>query len=224
MIKTEDKENYFAVLRLADADQFEPFVIYIAENLAHSLELMIKGAKGESVEEPDDLEKEIAILYGQLNRFEKIKKSKESITEFLLTNASQLYKTFYDQSVLFDKFYFERKVNFAVNKEPSMYYNKSPKVALDHIDNITDKTNLFTIYCKHNGFKTDQLQDLDFYGEISFEFLNTKVLCYSNHPSNKEAKIIKQYGAELSQEEINILVRGVTESHKSQIQKALKGL
>lgn len=51
IIKTEDKGNYFNVLQLADAGQFEQFVEYIAQNLVHSLLLMIKGAKGESIEE-----------------------------------------------------------------------------------------------------------------------------------------------------------------------------
>ncbi|MEL7222281.1 MAG: Fic family protein, partial [Bacteroidota bacterium] len=66
IIKTEDKENYFAALRQADAGMLEPFVEYIAENLNHSLALMIKGAKGESIEEPDDLDKEIALLEQKL--------------------------------------------------------------------------------------------------------------------------------------------------------------
>ena len=51
IIKTEDKENYYAVLRLADADELEPFIEYIAQNLVRSLEIMIKGAKGESIED-----------------------------------------------------------------------------------------------------------------------------------------------------------------------------
>jgi Fic family protein len=41
IIKTEDKENYFNVLRLADAGNIELFVNYIAENLSRSLEIMI---------------------------------------------------------------------------------------------------------------------------------------------------------------------------------------
>ncbi|MEZ4850620.1 MAG: Fic family protein [Bacteroidia bacterium] len=36
IIKTEDKENYFAALRQADAGQIAPFFEYIAQNLAHS--------------------------------------------------------------------------------------------------------------------------------------------------------------------------------------------
>ncbi len=33
IIKTEDKENYYAVLRLADTDQLGPFIEYIATTL-----------------------------------------------------------------------------------------------------------------------------------------------------------------------------------------------
>lgn len=53
IIKTEDKENYYAVLRLADAGELEPFIEYITENLIRSLEIMIRGAKGEDIEEVD---------------------------------------------------------------------------------------------------------------------------------------------------------------------------
>lgn len=51
IIKTEDKVNYFRVLRLADADQLNPFIDYIANNLISSLEIMISGARGGIAEE-----------------------------------------------------------------------------------------------------------------------------------------------------------------------------
>jgi len=61
IIKTEDKANYFAALRMADAGNIEAFVTYIAQNLVRSLEIMISGAKGESIEE-EDISKQIAAL------------------------------------------------------------------------------------------------------------------------------------------------------------------
>ena len=39
IIKTEDKENYYAVLRLADAGELEPFIEYVTENLVRSLKI-----------------------------------------------------------------------------------------------------------------------------------------------------------------------------------------
>lgn len=47
VIKTEDKENYYRVLTLADADQIEPFVGYVGQNLMEVLEEMIAAVKGE---------------------------------------------------------------------------------------------------------------------------------------------------------------------------------
>ena len=61
IIKTSDKEQYFNVLRLADAGNLVPFVDYITENLANSLGIMIKGAKGENIEE-DETEQEFLKL------------------------------------------------------------------------------------------------------------------------------------------------------------------
>ena len=61
IIKTSDKEHYFNVLRLADVGNLVPFVDYIAENLANSLEIMIKGANGENIEE-DETEQEFLKL------------------------------------------------------------------------------------------------------------------------------------------------------------------
>ncbi len=49
IIKTEDKENYYRVLTLADADQLEPFIEYIAATLKDSLETMIAGVKGKDL-------------------------------------------------------------------------------------------------------------------------------------------------------------------------------
>ncbi|MCB9202569.1 MAG: Fic family protein [Flavobacteriales bacterium] len=51
VIKTEDKENYFRVLQLADAGNLEPFIDYIVENLTNSLEFMIKSIKEQSLDD-----------------------------------------------------------------------------------------------------------------------------------------------------------------------------
>jgi len=62
VIKKEDRDSYYFALRNADAgDQFA-FIEYIGENLIHSLEIYLKGAKGESIEEQGDFEKELLLF------------------------------------------------------------------------------------------------------------------------------------------------------------------
>lgn len=113
VIKTEDKENYFSVLRLADADQFEPFVNYIAENLTHSLELMIKGAKGEEIEEPDDLEKEIVLLGQKIHSLgNRTKKPRnfDDYKRFYKESIGPLFSQYSIKMSLFEKFYLDSEL------------------------------------------------------------------------------------------------------------------
>ncbi|MBK8671349.1 MAG: Fic family protein [Saprospiraceae bacterium] len=62
VIKSVDKIKYLNALRLADVGDNEAFIDFIADQVIWSLELSIKAAKGESIEELNDWEKELNIL------------------------------------------------------------------------------------------------------------------------------------------------------------------
>ena len=82
VIKSSDKQNYLHALHLADIGQYEAFIRYIAEQVVSSLEMAIKAAKGESIEEPDDLDKEIALLARQLQHQETYKTPQQVLNVF----------------------------------------------------------------------------------------------------------------------------------------------
>ena len=118
IIKTEDKENYFSVLRQADADILEPFIEYIAQNLNHSLDIMIRGGMGESIEEPDDIDKEIALLEQKLDNISKpieLSKSKESVLAIFDGSISKLIQKFEEKGKLLDRFYVDSEYRTIVN-------------------------------------------------------------------------------------------------------------
>ncbi|MFN0013220.1 MAG: Fic family protein [Saprospiraceae bacterium] len=62
IIKSDDKRNYLFALQKADAGNQEAFCVYVAEQALWSLDLSIKAAKGESVEETGDWEKGVKLL------------------------------------------------------------------------------------------------------------------------------------------------------------------
>jgi Fic family protein len=62
VVKQNDRTAYYQVLRQADAGEFIPITEYMSDLLKHSLSIYIKGAKGESIEEEDDIDKEIALF------------------------------------------------------------------------------------------------------------------------------------------------------------------
>jgi Fic family protein len=62
VIKTADKGGYLQALHDADTENYASFISYVAEQLIWSLELSIKAAKGENIEEDGDFKKKLALL------------------------------------------------------------------------------------------------------------------------------------------------------------------
>ncbi|MFD2523084.1 Fic family protein [Emticicia soli] len=62
IIKSADKKNYLNALNQADAGNLGAFVKYIAQQLIWSLEIKIKATKGASIEEEDDIDKQVALF------------------------------------------------------------------------------------------------------------------------------------------------------------------
>lgn len=81
VIKTEDKRNYLFALQKADAGDREAFCVYVAEQLLWSLELAIKAAKGESVEEKGDWEKGVKLLLRDAEAKRQEQKLDKSVRE-----------------------------------------------------------------------------------------------------------------------------------------------
>ena len=75
VIKNTDRNRYLAALSAADAGDPEPFLRFIIENVEAGLRLIIRAAQGESIEEPSDLDKKLALLKKQLMSHEDFGKS-----------------------------------------------------------------------------------------------------------------------------------------------------
>jgi Fic family protein len=71
VIRIGERDLYLASLRRADADEYEDFLGFIAEHVVQSLDLYLRAAKGEEIQEPTDLEKEIALLKMELEPIEE---------------------------------------------------------------------------------------------------------------------------------------------------------
>jgi Fic family protein len=71
IIKSANKKDYLFALNQADSGNLNAFVEYVATQMLWSLEIAIKAAKGESIEEQDDLEKEISVWKRELQSFSK---------------------------------------------------------------------------------------------------------------------------------------------------------
>lgn len=67
VVPTEQKRDYLTSLRLADAGELESLEMFLGKQLERSLKLAIGAAKGESIEEPSDVEKQVALFIREQN-------------------------------------------------------------------------------------------------------------------------------------------------------------
>jgi Fic family protein len=224
VIKTEDKENYFAVLQLADAGQFTPYVEYIADNLNHSIELMIRGAKGEEIEEEDDLEKEIILLQTKLNEVGsviKYRKSQETITNFFNRNIEKVFNAFHSKNQLFNRYYVKHDYSIQINERIVKYPDSIP----DFNGNFgfRNETPRFTITSLFQQFKTEGFDSFSFQGIITFEFKDSNIEYFSNYHDGSIIRSIR-YNEDLTNKEIDQLVTPIILGHKSRIEERIESL
>jgi Fic family protein len=225
IIKTEDKENYFNVLRLADAGNIEPIVNYIAENLSRSLEIMIKGAKGENIEDPDDLDKEIALLEQKLKGVGKnlgMFKNKETMVNVYNNSLLKLNTIFLNKSLKFDKFYTNIDITLSIGTENYSFITQNKDFSIERMqiisDNFYNKTDDISLNYRYLNFKNIYLQPFDFQSslDISFEKENYIIA------SGKSKLLKKPYTEQLTDEEINLIVNTEMKRHTAFIEDKIK--
>jgi Fic family protein len=149
VIKTEKKQEYFTALRQADGGDELAFVAYIGEQLLYSLELYLKGAKGESIEEDDDIDKEIKLLKAQLRGEEESERIFMD-RKYIHSIYNQQIRPFVDivcnKLSQFDDFFHVHYINIngiAANTNLSLHgSNLTKENLIPELDDFVNKSNL----------------------------------------------------------------------------------
>lgn len=231
IIKTEDKANYFSVLRLADAGNIKAFIEYIAQNLVHSLQIMIAGANGENIEEEDDLDKEIALLEKHLSGFgEKVnsKKNNDDIHNLISNDIEEIRNRINSRNSVFSKMYLENETNtfltigsYNHEKQKTHSYTIDFQdlfdLTLSYEENINKSIDAFIIEFRFNTFNRELFNGFNYYSEIKFIFNDFEWKVFIN----KENILNKRYGINLSEEEINLIVKTELKNHKEFIEQKI---
>jgi len=226
IIKTEDKENYFAALQQADAGMIEPFVAYIAQNLIHSLEIMIRGAQGEDIEEPDDFDKELALLDQKLKvvggKEIKLTRNRQTIADFYNQSLCPLFQELKNQGSKFERFY--QDASFVITVDGKQW--KLAKEMSPH-----QIGNMIRVECKYkfDALKQIHLNLFHYEMHVYIDFLLEKILIKRDTLNQLQGNHIieKLYNEVLAEDEISQFVKGALKDHKQvlelEIEKIAKG-
>ena len=215
VIKSNDKHNYLSALNSADAGDVNSFIQYIAQQLVWSLDLSIKAANGESIEEPDDIDKEIAIWkkHAAQNAVNAIHRNDDLIYELYTHSVLEMFEQFVDKHKqfydLFNKTVCYTFINFnyregikGLKEEVSKIItkNKAQSVHFEEASNLVAPLDSFTIMrveVQLNEFKYNENNPFSIDSQLTFNF----------HPYRYEVKcsntiMEKNYGEFLSTDDI----------------------
>lgn len=220
VVHTADKDSYLRVLHQSDInvgltpsdganatiDQIKPFVEYMQDQLQHALEVGIRAAKGEDIEEEGDFAKRVSLLQRKLA-------AKNENTEPGVYNATQFWniaELFYipltekiEREIqpvndLFSKILLWRVLSKSSNTTQGMSFHAGLKHS-DDIDvaDIIKNAKSLTYHCVFQGLKGvgPNAPDITIDMTICFGKTNYKIMwipdkefTYGSFPSEEDSK------------------------------------
>lgn len=220
IVRTGEKAQYIAALEQADAGIFDPFIEFIVTNQLRSLEIMLKGAHGESIEEPDDLDKELALLKQKFKakrkRIEKEKNNK-TILEFKTDIYPTIVEVLKGYTQKFAHFYSEVFVESSMDNILVSAFNIESFELNAGIEELKFRF-------KFNRVAYDGLENINFQETLSIKFNKTKYILIIGYHIFDEGKSIieKLYSEAFEKEDKALLLKELSKYHKDFLNKLLE--
>lgn len=176
IIKSADKANYLLALNKADTGDIKAFADYITDQLAWSINLTIKAINNESLEEPDDLDKEIALLKRGGKEEESVQMIKEGAILQKLWNRGLylLIENLTEKLSKFNELFVKHRIDY--DFDDKLY-------TLEYLnDSFSDEfhqkraQNLLAITFSFDYYKYNGTNNFNSSTQIRFEFLESKYI------------------------------------------------
>lgn len=200
VIKSNDKSEYLRALHQADAGDLGAFVAYIGKQLLWSLDISIKAAKGESIDEADDWQKKLRVLKKARTDKGEVKtpKSDQAVYEALHHTIKPFVMYLTEQLNEFDELFTHRSINIfnefigypAENKQEIQF-------AIDSLGEVS--FNQLSLNYVLHGFK-DGLRAFDTSIVVKWEFTSISYKFFVNGKELSE----KFYHQQFTQQEIEL--------------------
>lgn len=210
VIKTADKRNYLIALNQADAGDINAFVSYIANQLAWSLEISLKAAKGQSIEEPGDLDKKLSLLEQELEAIDSNEEVRVRLNSDVFFSIFKGWISYFLKAAIpeiqkFNKFFTGTRHTINISNGLSTVYftNESANDLIEILENnMIGKINanhenesMVTIFTHYGTFIKGGLKTFgcNYRVDIKFDSIKFEVLVDVFEKDGGQAKQIKLY-------------------------------
>ncbi|MCY7351027.1 MAG: Fic family protein, partial [Cytophagaceae bacterium] len=143
VVKKEDRNSYYSVLSQADAGSFASVVDYFGRLLAHSLEIYLRGSRGESIEEEADIDKEIALFKAEFNNelLNRLPRSRESIKNIFIESIYPAINKIRTKLAILNDLFFYNSDHFLI---PNTYIeNSDGDPIIPFVEKVEEAENIF---------------------------------------------------------------------------------
>ena len=232
VIKLEKRKEYYIALNQSTLDNMEPLAEFVAEECIQSLEMAVKAAKGESIDEPEDLDKKIALLEKELEAVDPNEEVKYHFNKEVFTNIfhgwlGELIKTAIPEIQKFNKFFTGTShwINLS-NTSSVNFINEAPAELIENLNNqLIEKNNSFQEYGLRTIINTQygtlikgglKTFGCNFGIEIKFDTIKYEVLADEFDEEYNQSKRLKLYERllhkPLTETEIKKVVKQLTDA------------
>jgi Fic family protein len=214
IVRAENKNEYLTALQKGDIGDLEPLSRFFTKELKWSLNLSIRAAKGESIDEPGDLDKKISLLDKELEKDPhpeiKLHRKNLDLKEVFINEMYPLMKAFSETQKKFEHLFYGRESNLTF-KLDSHTQKQAPfekwqfPTAFNSLE--IGKVNECAISLRLKGFKKAGTKPFDVATEVIFNF---DEFGYKAHYINQREQLLidKLYDQNLSEEEIRVITDG----------------
>ena len=207
IIKSDDKASYLLALNKADTGDLYAFVDYISSQMLWSLDISIKAAKGESIDEVGDLDKRITLLRRQLESIPpddevQLKLSPEVVRTMYSLWIKSLLQEMISVIQKFNNFFLDPGHSINVfttfikfSSEPQQDILKKVDEAIANLDdNISHPNPRISINTFYGVFKKGGLSTFgcNYTLEIKFDYVKYEVLI-DEFTENQSRTTVKRY-------------------------------
>lgn len=205
IIKSDDKSNYLSALRDADTGNLQSFINYISKQAIWSLEISLKAAKNESIEEEQDWKKKLAVLKKELDTKDEIrtKKNDEIVATLLNISIIPTVQLIFKNITDFDDLFLDKQLFYSSNNYKSLLRFPDEKIfnPADVKQSFQDNIELYIIFKEFRKNGTNVF-DLQLFFQVLFEAYTYTI----SSNSSSFLPITKYYHQELLNKEIEYIL------------------
>ncbi len=223
VIKLEDRQNYYALLSQADTGNYWPFIEYIGDYLATSLNLYLKAIEGGDIDEPEDIDKEIALFKLELrDKLDvKDKYSQNLVEELILNDFNILFEKILKKIDQFQEMFFRRSIMISIMKETSYSTNYEKTNLKTFLQTLTKQSTVIITSLSL------QIQLMDFKSKDNYFSINSSINIYFSDydyafaAENGHVFLTKLFHETLTSQDQFLVIKNIVTDIKNNIQKNL---